>query len=290
MPPPRAQTTTAMCEARSVLGALCSRRIASRPAIGSGYELTAPPGVAPSTTYLPRDCRCSRGRATYLLTPTPCHRTSLVKLKKYETLLIPRGRLTRRSCSVPASVVSMGKRAPRSHKSTPEECAASDNLLRLFRSTPPEHVLSRAKDRRAAMTAEAARAHKDWSSQDAVHAAKAGASGWSAAGLGQALELRGVGSLEGVQSVCSMGSGLLATVAADTAQLRQRGALSAHDSRFTAVDIIALPESEALPPGVIFQHVCRARPNLCQQPTPSPPRPSPKCRILAGALWRCRGG
>ena len=162
----------------------------------------------------------------------------------------------------------MDKRAPRSRKSSPEELAAADNILRMLRSAPPEYVLSRAKDRRAEMTAEVALAHKDWSSQDEVHAAWAGASGWSAAGLGHALELRGVGSLEGVQSVCSMGSGRLATVAADMAQLRQRGALSAKDSRFTAVDIFGLHESEALPPGVISQHVCRARPNLCRQSTP----------------------
>jgi hypothetical protein len=113
------------------------------------------------------------------------------------------------------------------------------------------------------MTAEAKLAHSDWSaqdaSQDAVHAGWAGASGWSIA-VGHALDLLGVGNLEGVQSACSMGSGRLATVAADMTQLRQRGALSAKGSLFTAVDIIGLSESEALPPGVIFKHVCRYRP------------------------------
>ena len=165
-------------------------------------------------------------------------------------------------------MVSMDKRAARSRKSTPEELAASDNLLRLYRNAPSKYVLSRAKDHRAAMTAEAALAHKDWSSQDEVLAARAGASNWSQAGLGQALDLPGVGSLEGVRSVCSMGCGRLTTVAADMAQLRQRSALSAQDSRFTAVDIIGQPESEALPPGVVSLHVCRARPNLRRQPTP----------------------
>jgi hypothetical protein len=165
-------------------------------------------------------------------------------------------------------MVSMDKRAARSRKSTPEQLAAADNLLRLFRGAPSKYVLRRAKDHRAAMTAEAELAHKDWSSQDEVHAARAGASDWTAAGLGHAMGLRGVGSLEGAQSVCSMGSGPLATVAADMAQLRQWGALSAQDSRFTAVDIIGQPESEALPPGVVSLHVCRARPNLRRQPTP----------------------
>ena len=165
-------------------------------------------------------------------------------------------------------MVRMDKRASRSRESSAEQQAASDNLLRLYRNAPSKYVLSRAKDHRAAMTAEAALAHKDWSSQDEVHAAWADATDWSAAGFGHALNLPGVGSLEGVRSVCSMGCGRLTTVAADMAQLRQLGALSAQDSRFTAVDIIGQPESEALPPGVVSLHVCRARPNLCRQPTP----------------------
>ena len=131
---------------------------------------------------------------------------------------------------------------------------------------------------------EGAYAHAHWSGQDARHAARVvGADGWSAASIGDALDLPGVGELASVQTVCSMGCGRESVLRTDIDELRKRGALSAAHSCVTGVDII--PWSEKLvaeEPPVEFQQVRPTpfRSHWCT--TPIAPL-HPTCR-LAGAL------
>ena len=128
-------------------------------------------------------------------------------------------------------------------------------------------------------------AYNGWAAQDEMFAVKAGATGWSAAALGGALDRLG-GGLAWVKSACSMGSGRPAAVLADMEQLSVRGALSSPDSRVTAVDIMPWSiDSATLPPRIRFLHVCQCHSTHTTVPCPLAPTPNPTLALaLALAL------
>ena len=167
---------------------------------------------------------------------------------------------------------------------TSEEKAGSQNLVRQLRHTSSRSMLENAMAFKERTLREGAYAHAHWSAQDARHAERVvGADGWSAASIGGALDLPGVGELASVQTVCSMGCGRESVLRTDIDELRKRGALSAAHSCVTGVDII--PWSEKLvaeEPPVEFQQVRPTpfRSHWCT--TPIAPL-HPTCR-LAGAL------
>ena len=158
-------------------------------------------------------------------------------------------------------------------RASPEEKAASQNFIRIFRGTTSASVLDQAVTDREHIMHEGGFAYDHWGRQDAAHAELVGTDGWSVVGLGGALRLLGENGLAGVETVCSMGCGPLAVVCEDVKTLRVFGALSlARSSQFTAVDIIPWSPGHiaAAGPLVDVHHV---------RPTLSPPAYAPHAHL-----------